>query len=99
MSYSRASTNGHLSITVIVFGRQSTHWLLFQPLYNGHFLVSPRWPFVERLYGAQYSFSPISRSEHDYFKWRANVLYPFACLFCSLGINAGKIEPKQNKTK
>ena len=31
--------NGHLS-----FGEQCIHWLLFKPLYNGHFLLSPRWP-------------------------------------------------------
>ena len=36
--------NGHLSTTASFFGRQSIHWLLFQPLYNGHFILSPRWP-------------------------------------------------------
>ena len=35
---------GHLSTTAIFFGRQSIRSLLFQPLYNGHFLLSPRWP-------------------------------------------------------
>ena len=30
--------NGHF------LGRQSLHWLLFNFLYNGHFLLSPRWP-------------------------------------------------------
>ena len=28
----------------LLFHRQSIHWLLFKPLYNGHFLLSPRWP-------------------------------------------------------
>ena len=28
-----------------IFGRNSIHWLLFKPLYNGHFLLSPRNPF------------------------------------------------------
>ena len=23
---------------------RTIHWLLFKPLYNGHFLLSPRWP-------------------------------------------------------
>ena len=40
----RTSTNGHLSTTAIFFGGQSIHWLLFQPLYNGHLLLTPRWP-------------------------------------------------------
>ena len=37
--YSRTSTNGQLSTTVTFFGGQSIHWLLFKPLYNGHFLL------------------------------------------------------------
>ena len=41
---SRTSTNGHVSTTATFFGGQSTHWLLFKPVYNGHFLLSPRWP-------------------------------------------------------
>ena len=28
-----------------IFGRNSIHWHLFRPLYNGHFLLSPRSPF------------------------------------------------------
>ena len=28
------------------FGGQSIHSLLFKPLYNGHFLLSPRWPLL-----------------------------------------------------
>ena len=28
-----------------ICGRNSIHWLLFRPLYNGHFLLSPRSPF------------------------------------------------------
>ena len=32
-----------LSTTASFFGGQSIHWLLFNPLYNGHFLLSPRW--------------------------------------------------------
>ena len=35
---------GHLSTTVTFFGGQSIHWLLLKPLYNGHFLLSSRWP-------------------------------------------------------
>ena len=41
---SQTSTNGHLSTTAIFFGRQSIVSLLFQPLYNGYFVLSPRWP-------------------------------------------------------
>ena len=33
-----------LSTTGTFFGGQSIHWLLFKPLYNGYFLLSPRWP-------------------------------------------------------
>ena len=44
VDYSRTSINGHLSTTDIFFGGQCIHSLLFQPLYNGHFLLSPRWP-------------------------------------------------------
>ena len=36
--------NGHLSTTATFFGGQSIHSLLFQPLSNGHFILSPRWP-------------------------------------------------------
>ena len=36
--------NSDLSTTASFFGGQSIHWLLFNPLYNGHFLLSPRWP-------------------------------------------------------
>ena len=45
-NYSRTSANGHLYTTATLFcpGRQSIHWLLFKPLYNGHLLLSPRWP-------------------------------------------------------
>ena len=32
------------STTTSFFGRHSIHWLLFKPLYNGHFLLSPGWP-------------------------------------------------------
>ena len=42
---SRNSSNGHLSTTATFFGGQSIHWLLFKPLYNGHFFMSLRWPF------------------------------------------------------
>ena len=38
--------NGHL-ITMATFfcpGGQSILWLLFKPLYNGHFRLCPRWP-------------------------------------------------------
>ena len=28
-----------------IFGRNSIHWHLFRPLYNGHFLLLPRSPF------------------------------------------------------
>ena len=36
-SYSRTSTNGHLSTTAIFSGGHTIHWLLLNPLYNGHF--------------------------------------------------------------
>ena len=42
------STKGHLSTTAIFFGGQSTHSLLFQPLYNGHFFSVPKVAVVER---------------------------------------------------
>ena len=42
VKYSRTPTNGHLSTTVIFFGGQSIHSLLFQTHYNGRFLLSSR---------------------------------------------------------
>ena len=38
--------NGHLITTATFFcpGGQSILWLLFKPLYNGHFRLFPRWP-------------------------------------------------------
>ena len=39
---SQTSTNSHLSPTATFFGGQSTQPLLFEPHYNGHFLLSPR---------------------------------------------------------
>ena len=30
-------------------GGQSMYSLFFQPLYNGHFLLSPRWPLKRRI--------------------------------------------------
>ena len=44
--YSRTFTNGHLSTTATFFGGQSLHWLLFKPLYKGHFLLPPTWPLL-----------------------------------------------------
>ena len=44
--YSWTSTNGHFSTMAFFFflaDSPYTDWLLFQPLYNGHFLLSPRW--------------------------------------------------------
>ena len=38
--YSRSPTNGHFSETATFFGAQSIHWLLFKPLYIGHFFLS-----------------------------------------------------------
>ena len=43
--------NGHLSTMATplqqpFFGGQSIHSLLFKPLYNGHFLLSTRWPLL-----------------------------------------------------
>ena len=43
--------NSHLSTTAIplqqpFFGGQSIHPLLFKPVYNNHFLLSPRWPVL-----------------------------------------------------
>ena len=43
-NYSRTFTNGHLSTKATFFCGHSIHWLLFKPLYNGHFILSPRWP-------------------------------------------------------
>ena len=44
MKLKERSFTGHLSTTAIFFDRQSMPALLFQPLYNGHFLLFPRWP-------------------------------------------------------
>ena len=42
---SRTSTNGRLCRTAIFFLADSPYIHSFQPLYNGHFLFSPRWLF------------------------------------------------------
>ena len=48
---SRTFTNGHLSTTatslqrpVFLADSPYMYWLLFQPLYDGYFVLSPRWP-------------------------------------------------------
>ena len=56
------ATNVHLSTTAPHYNSYSFHtfinWLLFKPLYNDHFLLSPRWPLINviQYYTSSYSF-------------------------------------------
>ena len=46
------------NLTATFCGGQSINWLLFKPPYNGHFLLSPRWPLWRGLNKSQCTDCP-----------------------------------------